>query len=200
MERIHQDEPLREDLHPKSDGADSVRTADIVEGKDVEGAGEAAENPKEPPKAPDGLSWPDRNQEKEQSGRECTAHNPDRDEDLSSQPFELKLTKFHDEKPSGTMPAGIPSTHNTNSTTIYPKDLGEPPNMPDGTSRGDDQETAKSGRQWQRTTHEVNRNDGMASPAPNLADRTSEVTTGDGPIPPSRKRPKNAVKHQHKSK
>jgi len=66
-------------------------------------------------------------------------------------------------------------------------------------SRGDDQETAENGGQWQRTMHEVNRNDGKASPAPNLADRTSEMTTGDGPIPSSRTRPKNAVKHQHQS-
>ena len=36
----------------------------------------------------------------------------------------------------------------------------------------------------------------MASPAPNLADRTPEMTTGNGPIPSSRKRPINAVKHQ----
>ena len=38
-ERSDQDEPLREDSHFKSDGADSACTADIVEGKDVEAAG-----------------------------------------------------------------------------------------------------------------------------------------------------------------
>ena len=45
--------------------------------------------------------------------------------------------------PSGTMPAGIPiipSILNTNSTTIYPKDLGDPPDAPDGTSPQDGQE------------------------------------------------------------
>jgi len=109
------------------------------------------------------------------------------------------MTKIHDEKPSGTTPAGIPSIPNTNTTTIYPKDLGDPPNAPDGMSRGDDQETAESGGQWQRTTREVNQNDRMASPAPNLADRTSEMMTGDGPTPSSRTRPKNAVKHQRMS-
>ena len=46
---------------------------------------------------------------------------------------------------------------------------------------------------WQHTTHEGNRNNGTALPAPNLADRTSEMS------PFSRKRPINAVKHQHKS-
>ena len=35
-EQIDQDEPLREDSHSKSDGADSARTADTVEEKDVE--------------------------------------------------------------------------------------------------------------------------------------------------------------------
>jgi len=39
----------------------------------------------------------------------------------------------------------------------------------------------------------------MASPAPNVADRTSEMTTGDGPTPSSRTRPKNTVKHQRMS-
>jgi len=170
-ERSDQDEPLREDSHLKSDGADSARTANTVEGKDVEGAGAATR----------------------------IAHDTDCDEDLCSQPSELKVTKIHDEKPSGTTPAGIPSIPNTNGTTNYPKDPGEPPNAPDGMSRGDNQETAESGRQWQRTTREVNRNDGKASPAPNMADRTSEMTTGDGPIPSSRTRPKNAVKHQHQS-
>jgi len=171
-ERSDQDEPLREDLHSKSDGAYSARTADIVEGNNVEGASAAAE----------------------------VAHDTDRDNDYTtSLTFELKTTKSHDEKPSGTTPAGtIPSTAST-ITTIYPKDPGDPPNAPDGMSRGDDQETAENGGQWQRTMHEVNRNDGKASPAPNLADRTSEMTTGDGPIPSSRTRPKNAVKHQHQS-
>jgi len=170
-ERSDQDEPLREDSHSKSDGADSARTANTVEGKDVERAGAATH----------------------------IAHDTDRDKDLCSQPSELKVTKIHDEKPSGTTPAGIPSIPNTNTTTIYSKDPGDLPNAPDGTSRGDDQETAENGGQWQRTTREVNQNDEMASPAPNTADRTSGMTTGDGPIPLSRKRPKNAVKHQHQS-
>ena len=195
-ERSHQDEPLQEDSHPKSDDTDSARTTDIVEGKDVEGPITAAENPREPPKAPDGLSWPDRNQEKEQSGREHTAHDTDRDNDHSSLTSELKTTEIHNEKPSGTTPAGIPNIPSTNSTSIYPKDLGELPNVPDGTSRGDNQEMAKSRRQWQCTMHEVNRNNGTASPAPNLADRMSKITTGDGPIPSSQTQPKNTVKHQ----
>ena len=184
-ERSHQDEPLREDSHPKSDGAYSARTTEIIKGIHVEGAGAAAEIPDTPPYAPDGLSCADRNQEKEHSGRECNAHDPDRDEDLTGQLFELKMNKFHDRMPSGTTPAGIPSIHNTNNTNNYPKDLGDPPNTPDGTSRGNDQETAESGGQWQRTMHEGNRNNGMASPAPNMADRMSEIMTGDGPIPSS---------------
>jgi hypothetical protein len=145
-ERSNQDEPLREDSHPKSDGADSARTADTVEG--------------------------------------------------TSAAAELKTTEIRDEKPCSTKPTGIPST---TSTTTYPKDPGDPPNAPDGTSRGDVQETAESGGQWQRTVRKVNRNDEKASPAPNLADRTSEVTTGDGPISISRTRPIKTVKHQHKS-
>ena len=174
-ERSDKDEPLREDSHLKSDGADSACTATIVEGKDVEAAGTATR----------------------------IAHDTDRDEDPSSHPSELKTTQIHDEKPSSITPAGIPiipSTPSTNTTSIYPKDPGHPPNAPDGTSRGDDQETAESGGQWQRTTHEGNRNDGKALPAPNLADRTSEMTTGDGPIRSSQTRPINAVKHQQKSK
>ena len=43
---------------------------------------------------------------------------------------------------------------------------------------------------------EVNRNDGMALPAPNMADRMSGMMMGDSPTPLSRKQPKNAVKHQ----
>ena len=39
------DEPLQEDSHSKSDGADSACTADIVKGKDVEAASAAAETP-----------------------------------------------------------------------------------------------------------------------------------------------------------
>ena len=201
-ERSDQDEPLCEDSHPKSDGAYSARTAEIVEGKVVERAGAAAENPEEPPYAPDGLSRPDRNQEKEQSGRERITHDTDCDEDYSNLSSELKTTEFHDEKPSRATPAGIPnipSTPSTNTTIIYPKAPGDLPNTPDGMSRGDIQETAVNGGQWQRTVRKVNRNDGMASPAPNTADRTSEMTTGDGPIPSSRTRPKNAVKHQHMS-
>ena len=170
-EQSDEDEPLREDSHSKSDGADSARTTNTVEGKDVERAGAATR----------------------------IAHDTDRDEDLCSQPSELKVTKIHDEKPSGTTPAGIPSIPNTNGTTNYPKDPGEPPNAPDGMSRGDNQETAESGRQWQRTTRGVNRNDGTASPAPNLADRTSEMATGDSPVLLSRTRPKKTVKHQQKS-
>ena len=54
----------------------------------------------------------------EQSGWERNAHNPDRDEDLSSQPFKLKMTEFLDKTPSGIMPAGIPSIPNTNSDKI----------------------------------------------------------------------------------
>jgi len=201
-EQSDEDEPLQEDSHSKSDGADSACTADIVEEKDVERAGAAAENPIEPPQAPDGLSSADRSQEMEQCGRERITHDTDRETGHSGLPSELKTTEIHDEKPSGTTPAGIPnipSTPSTNTTSIYPKDPGHPPNAPDGTSRGDDQETAVNGGQWQRTVHEVNRNDGKASPAPNLADRTSEMTTGDGPIPSSRTRPKNAVKHQRMS-
>ncbi|KIM61157.1 hypothetical protein SCLCIDRAFT_1216270 [Scleroderma citrinum Foug A] len=68
--------------------------------------------------------------------------------------------------------------------------------MPDGMSRGDIQETAESEGQWQHTAREVTRNDAMASPAPNLADRMSEMMMGNGPIPFLRKRPINAVKHQ----
>ena len=201
-ERSHQVEPLHEDSHPKSDGAYSARTAEIIEGIHVEGAGAATEIPDTPPYAPDGLSSTDRNQEKEQCGWEHNAHDTNHNEDLTSLPFEPKTNKFHDRTPSGTTPAGIPiipSIPNTNSTTIYPKDLGDPLNAPDGTSRGDDHETAENGGQWQRTTHEVTRNDAMASPAPNLADRTSEMTTGDGPIPFSRTRPKKTVKHQRVS-
>ena len=186
-ERSHQVEPLHEDLHPKSDGAYSACTAEIVEGRDVEGAGTATEIPENSPYAPNGLSSTDRSQETEQSGWECNAHNPDCDADLTGPPFELKTTEFHDKKPSGTTPAGIPSIPNTNSTNNYPKDPGDPPNMPDGMSRGDNQEMAESGGQWQRTMCEVTRNDGMASPAPNMADRSSEMMMGDGPIPFLRK-------------
>ncbi|KIM69160.1 hypothetical protein SCLCIDRAFT_19783 [Scleroderma citrinum Foug A] len=196
VERSHQVEPFREDSHPKSDGAYSVRTTEIVEGIDVEGAGAAAEIPENPSYAPDGLSSADRSQETEQSGWERNVHNPYRDTDLSSQSSELKTTEFHDEKPSGIMPAGIPSIPNTNSTLNYSKALGNPPNAPDGTSRGDDHEMAESRGQWQRTTRKVTRNDAMASLAPNLADRMPEMTMGNGPIPSSQKRPINAVKHQ----
>ena len=149
----------------------TAHTAITVKGKDIEGAGAAAE----------------------------VAHDTDRDEDHSSHLSELKTTEFHDEKPSSNLPAGIPNIPSTNSTTNYLKDLGEPPNAPDGTLRGDVQETAESGGQWQCTVRKVNWNDGMASPAPNLADRTSEMMTGNGPTPSSRKWPKNAVKHQHQS-
>ena len=121
-----------------------------------------------------------------------TSHNAD----LTSLPFELKMTEFHDKKPGGTMSAGIPSIHNTNSTLNYPKAPGDLLNVPDGMSRGDIQEMAESGGQWQRTACEVTGNDGMASPAPNMADRLSEMMMGNGPIPSSRKRPINAVKHQ----
>ena len=154
-ERSHQVEPLCEDSHPKSDGAYSARTAEIVEGIDVEGAGAAAEIPENPSYAPDGLSSADRSQETEQSGWERNAHDPYRDTDLSSQSSELKTTEFHDEKPSGIMPAGIPSIPNTNSTLNYSKAPGNPPNAPDGTSRGDGHEMAESGGQWQRTAREV---------------------------------------------
>ena len=108
----------------------------------------------------------------EQCGREQIMHNTDHDKDHSSQLSEPKTTEIHNEKPSGTMPAGIPSIPNTNSTTIYPKDPGDPPNTPNGTSRGDVQETAKSRGQQQHTMHKVNHTDRMASPAPNTADRT----------------------------
>jgi len=201
-EQSDQDEPLREDSHLKSDSADSARTAEIVEEKDVERAGAATENPIKPPQAPDGLSSADRSQETEQCGREQIAHDIDRDEDHSSLLSELKMTEIHDEKPSGTTLTGIPnipSTPSTNSITNYPKDPGDPLNAPDGMSRGDIQEMAINGGQWQRTVHEVNRNDGTASPAPNLADRTSEMSMGDGPVPLSRTRPIKTVKHQHKS-
>jgi len=191
--------PLCEDLHSKSDSADSVRTVNTVEGKDVERAGAAAENPVKPPQAPDGLSSTDRSQETEQCGREWIAHDTDCETGHSGLPSELKMTEFHDEKPSSGTLAGIPSIPNTNNMLNYPKDLGNPPNTPNGTSRGDVQETAKNGGQWQRTMHEVNQNDGKASPAPNTADRMSEMTTGDGPIPFLRKQPKNSVKHQHQS-
>jgi len=169
-ERSNEDEPLQEDSH-QLDGADSACTAEIVEGNHVEEAGAATR----------------------------IVHDTDCDKDHSSCPSKLKTTKFHDEKPSSTLPAGIPSIPNTNSTTIYSKDPGDLPNAPDGMSRGDIQETAESRGQWQRTMHEVNRNNGKASPAPNLADRTSEMMTGDGPIPSLRTQPKNTVKHQHKS-
>ena len=93
-EQSDEDEPLREDSHSKSDGADSARTANIVEGKDVElQAGAAAENPEEPPYAPDGLSSLDRSQEMEQSGRERNACDPDRNRDHGRHLFELKTTK-----------------------------------------------------------------------------------------------------------
>ncbi|KIM58932.1 hypothetical protein SCLCIDRAFT_27638 [Scleroderma citrinum Foug A] len=133
VEQSHQVEPLHEDSHPKLDGAYSVRTAEI---------------PENPPYTPDGLSSTDRNQEKEHSRREHNAHNPYHDTDLTSPPFKLKMTEFHDEKPSGTMPAGIPiipSTDNTNSTLNYPKAPGNLPNTPDGMLRGDIQEMAESG-------------------------------------------------------
>ncbi|KIM66801.1 hypothetical protein SCLCIDRAFT_1210857 [Scleroderma citrinum Foug A] len=195
----HQDKPLCKDSHPKSDGAYSARTAEIIDGNDVEGAGAAAETPENLPYAPDRLSSADRNQEKEQCGRERNAHDTNRDKDLTSLPFELKTTEFRNEKPSGTTPAGIPSIHNTNSTTIYSKAPGNLPNAPDGMSRGDIQKTAESGGQWQRTAREVTRNDRMASPAPNTADRMSEMMMGNGPIPFSRKRPINAVKYQRMS-
>ncbi|KIM59769.1 hypothetical protein SCLCIDRAFT_27024 [Scleroderma citrinum Foug A] len=39
----------------------------------------------------------------------------------------------------------------------------------------------------------------MASPAPNMADRTSEMMMGDSPIPFSQTQPKKTVKHQHQS-
>ena len=142
-------------MHLKSDSADSARTADIVKGKGIEGASAAAE----------------------------VAHNTDCDEDHSSRPSKLKMTEFHNEKPSSNSLAGIPSIPSTNTTTIYPKDPGDPPNAPNGTSRGDVQETAEIGGQWQRTVHKVNQNDRMASPAPNTADRMSEMTMGNGPIP-----------------
>ena len=146
VEWNHQDEPLCEDSHPKLDSAYSACTAEIVEGIDVERASAAAEIPENSPYAPDGLSSADRSQEMEQSRWECNTHNPDHDADLTSPPFKLKTTEFHDEKPSGTTPAGIPSIPNTNSTNNYPKDPGDPLNAPDGMSRGDIQETAESGR------------------------------------------------------
>jgi len=159
-EQSDKDKPLREDSHSKSDSADSARTANIVEGKDVElQAGAAAENPEEPPYAPDGLSSLDRSQETEQSRRERNTCNPDRNRDHGHHLFEPKTTKIHDQKPSGTTLTGIPNILNipsTNSTTNYPKDLGNPPNVPDGMLRGDIQETAVNGGQWQRTVHEVN--------------------------------------------
>ena len=201
-EQSDQDEPLRKDSHPKLDGTYSARTAEIVKGIHVEGAGTATEIPDTPPYAPDGLSCTDRNQEKEHSGRERNAHDTDRESGHSSLTSTLKTTKIYDKKPSGTTPAGIPiipSILNTNSTTIYPKDPGDPPNVPDGTSRGDDHKTAESGGQWQRTMRKVTRNNKTALPAPNLADRTSEEMTGDDPIPSSQTQPINAVKHQRMS-
>ena len=161
------DEPLWEDLHSKLDGTDSVHTAHIVKGKDVElQASTATENPEEPPHAPDGLSSLDRSQETEQSGREHNMCNPDCNRDHGCHLFELKMTKIYNRKPSSIMPAGIhniPSTPSTNNTVIYPKVLGDLPNTPDGMLRGDIQETAKSGQQWQHTKHEVNQNDRKAS-------------------------------------
>ena len=183
VEQSHQVKPLCEDLHPKSDSAYSVCTAEIVEGIDVKGAGAAAETPENPPYAPNGLSSADRSQETEHSRREHNAHDPDCNADLTSQPFKLKMTEFHDKTPSSTTPAGIPSIPNTNSTLNYPKAPGDLPNAPNGTSRGDDHEMAKNGGQWQHTMHKVTRNDTMALPAPNLADRTSEMMTGNGSIP-----------------
>ena len=117
----------------------------------------------------------------EQSGWEHNAHNPDRDADLTSPPFELKTTEFHNKKPGSTMPAGIPSIPNTNSTNNYPKDPGDPLNMPDGLLRGDNQEMAKSRGQWHHTTHEVTRNNRMASPAPKRAsDSDGDRNRDDG--------------------
>ena len=101
-ERSHQDEPLCKDSHPKSDGAYSARTTEIIKGIHVEGAGAAAETPENLPYAPDRLSSADRNQEKEQCRREHNAHDTDHDEDLSSLPFEPKTTEFHNETPGGT--------------------------------------------------------------------------------------------------
>ncbi|KIM63732.1 hypothetical protein SCLCIDRAFT_23916 [Scleroderma citrinum Foug A] len=152
----HQVKPLHKDLHPKSDSTYSVHTAEIVKGIDVKGAGTATEIPENSPYAPNGLSSTDRSQEMEQSRWEHNAHDPDCDADLTSPPFELKTTEFHDKKPGSTTPAGIPSIPNTNSTTIYPKDPGDSLNMPDGTSRGDDHKTAENGEQWQCTVHEGN--------------------------------------------
>jgi len=201
-ERSDQDKSLQEDSHSKLDGTDSACTATIVKGKDVSRASAAAENPIKLPQAPDGLSSTDRSQEMEQCRREQIMHNTDRETGHSGLPSKLKTTEIHNEKPSGTTPTGIPiipSTPSTNNTVIYHKVPGDPPNMPDGMLRGDIQEMAESRQQQQCTTHEVNRNDEMASPAPNMADRTSEMTAGDSPIPLSRKQPKNVVKHQHQS-
>jgi len=156
-ERSDQDEPLREDFHLKSDSTDSARTTEIVEEKDIKQAGAATENPIEPPQAPDGLSSTDRSQETEQCGRERIVHDTDRDNNHSSLTSKLKTTGIHDEKPSSSMLAGIPSIPSTNTTTIYPKEPGDPPNAPDGLLRGDIQETAESGQQQQCTAHEVNR-------------------------------------------
>ena len=80
------DEPLCEDSHSKSDGADSARTVITVKGKDVERAGAAAENLIEPPQAPNGLSSTDRSQEMEQCGRERIAHDTDRETGHSGLP------------------------------------------------------------------------------------------------------------------
>jgi len=161
VERSDQDKPLQEDSHSKLDGAESACTTEIVKGNHVEEASTAT----------------------------CIVHDTDHDNDYNtSLTFKLKMTKIHDKKPSGTMSTGIPnipSTLSTNTTIIYPKDLGDPPNAPDGMSRGDNHEMAENRGQCQHTMHKVNQNDGMASPAPNMADRMSEMMMGDGPIPSS---------------
>jgi len=131
-ERSNQDEPLCEDSHPKSDGAYSARTTAIVEGKHVERAGAAPR----------------------------IAHDTDRDNNYTiSLTSELERTDIHDRKPSSIMLTGIPiipGTPSTNNMLNYPKDPGDPPNAPDGMSRGDIQETAVNGGQWQRTVCKVN--------------------------------------------
>ena len=109
VEWNHQDEPLHEDSHPKSDSTYSACTTEIVEGIDVEWASAATEIIDTLPYKPDRLSSMDRSQEMEHN-----VHNTNCDKDLTSLPFELKTTEFHDEKPSGTTPAGIPSIPNTN--------------------------------------------------------------------------------------
>ncbi|KAL4080517.1 hypothetical protein J3A83DRAFT_4184552 [Scleroderma citrinum] len=109
------------------------------------------------------------------------------------------MTKIHDEKTGGSVPAGKCKTGLVDPVTTFPEDLEELPNMPDGMSRGGDQEMTKNGGQWQCAVHKVDHDDEEAWLASNTAHRTSEMMGNSPAILSLQKQPKNAVKHQHKS-